>query len=270
MSAIVPLSDAGDAGAFGGKAAGLARALRAGLPVTPGYALAPELVAAIAAQSSVAIERLRALAIDLPPAISVRSSAIGEDSTSASFAGQHRTLLNVASSTGLAAAVSEVWRSARTPSALAYRARMGLADAPLRIGVVLQPMLDPDVAGVLFTRNPSTGADERIVEAAPGLGESVVMGLVTPDLYRMARGGRVLESRPGVKDVQIRLAEGGGTVEREVPAGLATQFCLAPPSLQALEDLAAACERSFAGALDLEWAFANDQLFLLQCRAITR
>lgn len=272
MSSLVPLPEAGDAASFGGKAAGLARALRAGLPVPPGYALAPELVAAVAEEFPAAVETLRALAAKLPPAVSVRSSALGEDATSASFAGQHKTLLNVsvASSTGLAAAVREVWRSARSASALAYRARMGLADAPIRMGVVVQAMLDPEVAGVLFTRNPTTAADERVVEAALGLGESVVMGLVTPDLYRIARGGRVLESRPGVKDVQVRLAEGGGTVEREVPPALATQACLGPPRLQALEELASACERAFAGALDLEWAFADDRLFLLQCRAITR
>lgn len=272
MSSLVPLSEAGDAGSFGGKAAGLARALRAGLPVPPGYALAPDLVAAIAEESPAAVETLRALAAKLPTAVAVRSSALGEDGASASFAGQHKTLLNVsvASSTGLAAAVSEVWRSARSASARAYRARMGLAETPIRMGIVIQVMLDPEVAGVLFTRNPTTGADERVVEAALGLGESVVMGLVTPDLFRIARGGHLLESRRGMQDVQVRLAESGGTMEREVPPDLATQSCLGPPRLQALEELAAGCERVFAGALDLEWAFAQDRLFLLQCRAITR
>jgi pyruvate, water dikinase len=270
LNSLAPLDEALDPARFGGKAAGLARALRAGLPVPHGYALSAEFVQAIAERAPGALIALAELARKLEPAVAVRSSAIGEDSAHASFAGQHKTLLNVASGRGLESAVRDVWESARSPSALAYRARLGLSEATIRIGVVLQPMLDPDVAGVLFTRNPGSGADERVIEAALGLGESVVMGLVTPDLYRVARDGRLLEARVGTKDLQVRPAPRGGTIECEVVAQLATERCLTPHQLQALERLASECERAFEGPRDLEWAFVNGKLYLLQCRAVTR
>ncbi|HWA77297.1 MAG TPA: PEP/pyruvate-binding domain-containing protein [Polyangiaceae bacterium] len=270
MTPPVPLDEAADPERFGGKAAGLARALHAGLPAPPGFALSAEFVEAVAERMPAALSALSELARKLEPSVAVRSSAIGEDSSSASFAGQHKTLLNVASASGLESAVREVWLSARSASALAYRARMGLTERSIRMGVVVQPMLDPETAGVLFTRNPVSGADERVVEAALGLGESVVMGLVTPDLYRLARGGRLLEARAGTKDTQIRPAPNGGTLECEVTGALATQCCLEAAQLEALEQLASACERVFDGPRDLEWAFVNGQLFLLQCRAVTR
>jgi pyruvate,water dikinase len=270
LTSLAPLEEAADPARFGGKAAGLSRALRAGLPVPRGFALSAEFVESIAERAPAALAALAEFARTLEPAVAVRSSAIGEDSQHASFAGQHKTVLNVASRTGLDVAVREVWLSARSPSALAYRARLGLSEDSIRIGVVLQPMLDPEVAGVLFTRNPTSGADERVIEAALGLGESVVMGLVTPDLYRVARGGRLLEARVGTKDVQVRPAPSGGTMECEVAAQLATQRCLTPDQLEALSGLASACERAFEGPRDLEWAFVKNRLYLLQCRAVTR
>ncbi|WP_437755294.1 PEP/pyruvate-binding domain-containing protein [Sorangium sp. So ce1389] len=256
-------------GDFGGKAAQLGQAHRSGLPVPPGWALSAAFVERVVAGEGAAVDRLVEAFRELDGPVAVRSSGVGEDGASASFAGQHATELNVRSRDGLLEAVRKVHGSARTEAALAYRRKLGLAPEP-RMGIVVQRLVQADTAGVLFTRNPATGADERVVEATWGLGEAVVAGLVTPDSYRMARGGRVLERRAGEKDLAILWAEEGGTREVAVEPDRVEALCLDDARLAALEALAAACEAAFGGTQDVEWAFAGDRLYLLQRRAITR
>ena len=118
--------------------------------------------------------------------LAVRSSAVDEDGADASFAGQHLTLLNVPSADALGTALREIWWSANSDSAISYRKRVGLFTRP-SVAVVVQVLLDPESAGVMFTRNPISGADERMIEASWGLGEAVVAGVVIPDSYRVAR-----------------------------------------------------------------------------------
>ena len=159
------------------------------------------------------IAQLMAGARPLVGPLAVRSSAVDEDGADASFAGQHLTLLNVPSVDDLQAAVQEIWWSANSDSAITYRQRVGLFTQP-SIGVVVQSLLNPDVAGVLFTQNPINGADERLIEASWGLGEVVVAGRVIPDSFRMDRGGTVNERTPGAKKIAIRAAPNGGTLRR--------------------------------------------------------
>ncbi len=268
---IVPLEAAVDEGRFGGKAAQLCTALRAGLPVPPGFALGLEATRALVERGDQCAgfdELTRAFGAMRKP-VAVRSSAVGEDSGAASFAGQHATVLGVSDETGLLAAVQRVWQSGHTDAARAYRRTLGLAlDA--QMGVVVQELVRADVAGVLFTRHPVSGADERVIEAAWGLGEVVVAGLVTPDNYRLARGGRVLGRTLGDKDIELGWSPAGGTEEREVPVERAGAFCLDGAKLARLDALATQCEAAFPGAHDIEFAFDGDALFLLQRRAITR
>ena len=119
------------------------------------------------------------------------------------------------SAEGLGEALREIWWSANSDSAISYRQRVGRFVRP-SVGVVVQALLDPGVAGVMFTQNPISGADERMIEASWGLGEAVVAGAVIPDNYRVDRSGRVLERRPGVKKIAIRATAEGGTVEEAV------------------------------------------------------
>ena len=133
---------------------------------------------------------------DLRTPLAVRSSAVDEDGKDASFAGQHLTLLNVPSVDDVPAALREIWWSANSDSAITYRQRVGLFTRP-SVGVVVQSLLDPDAAGVMFTENPVTGADERVIEASWGLGEAVVAGLVIPDTFRVGRDGTCSSARPG-------------------------------------------------------------------------
>ena len=266
---LARLDEVVDAARFGGKAAQLATLLTAGLPVPAGVALSVELVEAVAAGDPAAaaeVERGHAL---LRQPLAVRSSAVGEDSNDASFAGQHLTCLNVRLADEAVAAVQDVWRSAHSSSALAYRARIGVDDMP-RVAVVLQELIDADRAGVLFTRNPLDRADELVVEAAWGLGEGVVAGIVTPDRFRVHRDGTVLERVAGVKDVAVVSSPDGGTRQAVVAGGRARTLCLTDSELAELAQLGQRCEHVFGDARDIEWAYSDGALHLLQCRAITR
>ena len=265
---VVPLAEAFDEAAFGGKAVSLGAAVRAGLAVPPGAAVGTAMVSRMAAGDHAAIRAVLE-SPHIPDArLAVRSSAVGEDSADASFAGQHATKLNVRR-TAVHEAVQVVWASARTESALAYRARKGLPPHP-KIGAVVQMLVDPVAAGVLFTRNPITGADELLIEASWGLGEAVVNGIVVPDRARLSPAGSVLEFVVGDKDVKIGYGDGDGTSEVPVEPSLRQAACISEAHLGALRDLAERCARVWGSGLDIEWALGgNDTIYLLQCRPIT-
>ena len=269
MKRVVPLEQAVDDTIFGSKAVGLGQAIRDGLPVPPGVALSGPIVEAVAAGDRSAIREVARWVGPLGGPLAVRSSAIDEDGATASFAGQHLTLLNVPSADQLSSALNKVWWSANSDSAITYRQRVGLFARP-SVGVVVQALLDPESAGVMFTTNPVTGVDERVIEASWGLGEAVVAGLVIPDHYRVDRSGQVLEQKPGLKRIAIRPVRGGGTVEENVPPERVERLCLDDAQLQELNALASRCEQVYGPARDVEWAIAGGTLYLLQCRAITK
>ncbi len=269
MKGVVPLEKALDETLFGSKAVGLGQAIRDGLPVPPGVALSGSIVEAVAAGERAAIKEVARWVKPLGGPLAVRSSAADEDGAAASFAGQHLTLLNVPSAEELGSALNRIWWSANSDSAITYRQRVGLFTRP-SVGVVVQALLDPDTAGVMFTRNPVTGADERVIEASWGLGEAVVAGIVIPDHYRVDRSGQVLERKPGLKRVAVRGVPGGGTVEETVPPDRVERLCLDDDQLLELNRLAGRCEEVYGPGRDVEWAIAGGTLYLLQCRAITK
>jgi pyruvate phosphate dikinase-like enzyme/cyclic nucleotide-binding protein len=269
VTEVVPLADAHEDSRFGAKATGLGAAARAGLPIPPGIALSGSFVDEVAVGNELAIELLVTAAQSLSGPLAVRSSAADEDGADASFAGQHLTLLNVPSVDDLSAAVREIWWSANSDSAITYRQRVGLFARP-SIGVVVQSLLDPDVAGVMFTQNPINKADERLIEASWGLGEVVVAGRVIPDTFRIDPAGAVRERTPGVKKISIRAAADGGTFDETVAPERVEQLCLDDDQLAQLNALAAQCDQVYGPARDIEFAFAGGQLYLLQCRAVTR
>jgi len=268
MKTVVPLIKARETSLYGSKAVGLGEAAREGLPVPPGVALSGDLVEAVAAGEAKAIERVVKAIASLPPPFAVRSSAVDEDGAAASFAGQHLTRLNVHSVADVAGAVREVWWSANSDAAITYRQRVGRFTRP-SVGVVVQSLLNPTAAGVMFTENPVTGADERLIEASWGLGEAVVAGLVIPDHFRLDRSGQVLERKAGRKRIAIRSLPNGGTFEQPVDADQVNQICLDDGSLAALSQLALQCEKVYGPRRDIEWALQAGKIYLLQCRAIT-
>jgi pyruvate,water dikinase len=146
---------------------------------------------------------------------------------------------------------------------------MGMDETP-RIAVVVQRMIEPTCAGVMFTRHPISGDNQRVIEAAWGLGEAVVAGLVIPDNFTLNSQGDVLKRQIGVKDIALRSQPEGGAAEEPVNAELIESPCLTDVQLAQLHELASRCEAHFGAGLDIEWGFVQDQLFLLQCRAMTR
>ncbi len=234
LSEIAP--GAGDL--VGGKAAGLAELIRRGERVPPGFCVTTEAHRRgeiPEAEVAAAYERLGG------GPVAVRSSATAEDLPDASFAGQQDTVLGVTGVAELTAAIATCWESLHADRAVAYRRARDIDDAGVWMAVVVQRMVDPAVAGVLFTANPVTGCrTEMTVDAAPGPGTAVVDGTAAVDHYVLtgpqAAGSGCLTS--------ARLAELWAAGER----------------LQA----------HFGRPQDVEWAFdAGGTLWLLQSRPIT-
>lgn len=202
-------------------------------------------------------------------AVAVRSSATAEDLEIASFAGQQETFLNISGAIALLEHVKRCWAGLWTPQAIAYRAEKGYDHLSVDIAVVVQSMIQADVAGVMFTVNPVSGArDEMLISASYGLGEAVVDGRVTPDTYVLSHEGSLLRRQLGSK--QLRVIENAGVTQTEqVSTAESSRFCLTDHDLKNLAEMARKVEAHYAAPQDIEWALRNGRLFLLQTRPIT-
>lgn len=267
----------GGSSALGGKGASLDRLGRMGFRIPPGFCLTTTafrmqldavagsivdtaaaermerepLEAAVAVPLAEAIARLDELTRDAAQGsarFAVRSSAIGEDGTDASYAGLHETELGVAPD-DIAAAVRRCWASLWSGPAMAYRARRGLPLDGGAMGIVVQALVPADAAIVAFTRHPVTGrADQLVITAVRGLGDAMVSGTVTPDTFVVDRNRRaVTDYSPG---------EGDG------PA-------IGGPVLDELIDLILRVEAGFGASVDVEAAVSGGTWYLLQARPIT-
>jgi pyruvate,water dikinase len=205
------------------------------------------------------------------PRVAVRSSGTAEDLAEASFAGLHDTYLDVRRD-DLVDAVHRCWASLWTARAVAYRNAGGFDHLTTGIAVVVQEMVEAEVAGVLFTADPvSTATDEMLVNASWGLGEAVVSGLVTPDTFVLrARDNTVRERILGTKELRVQRAAASGTVTEPVPAPDRERYCLTDHQLDHLAELGKRVQRHYGGfPQDIEWALRGGELYLLQSRAIT-
>jgi pyruvate,water dikinase len=206
-----------------------------------------------------------------PVPVAVRSSATAEDLPSASFAGQQETFLNIIGIEAVLDAVQRCFASLWTDRAVSYRVSQGIDHRTVRLAVVVQRMVEAQVAGVLFTSNPLTGKhQESVIEANPGLGEAVVSGATNPDHFIVrTKSGEIIERRLGDKQVIIQTAPGGGTREVEVDAHT-PGACLSDAQVRALAELGARVEAQYGTPQDIEWAIdPSGQIFLLQARPIT-
>ncbi len=200
-------------------------------------------------------------------AVAVRSSALGEDSAEATFAGQQDTYLWVRGLDAICDAVHKCWASLYNPEAVAYRERFGVENPAM--GVTVQLMVDAAVSGVMFTCNPVSGDRSMVaVNASWGLGLAVVGGEVTPDDYLVSKiTGEVV--RQTINDKAIEYVPGGDGPRRVDVAGeRRTQPCLT--DLGPLLALARRIEGHFGAPQDIEWAIDRDgELFVLQSRPVT-
>ena len=291
----------------GEKAAALARAQRAGLPVPPGFVItAAAFEAAIApiageieshlGRGSVAeraedtANTIGALVLALQPeralkvaiddalrdafaegAVAVRSSSTAEDLPGASFAGQYESHLNVRGVDAVLERMRAVWASLYSATAIAYRQHHHLPHAEARMAVLVQQQLDAEASGVLFTRDPVSGDRSRmVVNAAFGLGEGIVGGEGSVDTFALDAGSfGVLERNIATKRTMFGLDASGGLAERALPAERRDAPSLSDAQLARLGALAAEVRRLEGGDRDVEFAFAAGELYLLQARPVT-
>ncbi|MEQ1977511.1 MULTISPECIES: PEP/pyruvate-binding domain-containing protein [unclassified Xenorhabdus] len=265
---IIPLIDATILNGYGGKAYNLSKALRASLPVPSGYVLSPKLVNLVALNDPRAIEYLKCTFDKIEYPVAVRSSASDEDNDIASFAGQHKSILNVNNFEQLLSSIIDVKLSGQTQSALDYRSKLGMSSISV-MAVIIQKMIEPRMAGVMFTRDPVTKRKEFVIESAWGVGEVVVSGLVVPDSYRVSEDGILISSSLGYKDTQLRLRDNGYLQEVNVDEAYIEASSLSPKNIDDLYQLGCQCEKLYGDGLDIEWCISNDYLYLLQCRTIT-
>jgi len=287
--------DQEDVAIAGGKGANLGELVRAGLQVPDGFLVTTEAYArvvnlfdlkitdGVAGGDGVAIRasvEAAAMPADIQAAIAdaytalgsgpvaVRSSATAEDLPGAAFAGQQDTYLNIIGEAAVLDAVRRCWGSLWTDRAIAYRDRIGIEQTEVKIAVVVQRMINAEIAGVMFTADPVSGDRKTIlVDASRGLGEAVVSGLVTPDHYVLDDTGNVRDFQQGRREVVIRSAAAGGVV-REAGSTEDAQS-LSDTVLAELAQLGTTIARHFGRPQDIEWAYADRRVWLLQARPMT-
>jgi rifampicin phosphotransferase len=261
----------------GSKSANLARLFHviAGA-VPPGVALSPpqaDFFASLPA-SDILAEASQALLAALGecgPATAkryaVRSSAFDEDSTGYSFAGQYETALGLSSIHDIIAATGACLRSAGSARVAAYRSA-SVQESTLGVGVLIQEMVPADRAGVAFTINPVTGANEIVIDAGFGLGDLLVSGQITPDEFIIDSSGRVSKLTVGSKRLMSVLTH-RGIIRTPVPESLQAIPSLSDGQLKDISSAARACERALGHPVDIEWALNGSRLLILQARPVT-
>ena len=257
----------------GGKGQGLVRLLNAGLPVPEAWCITAD-ISLHAHTRDICLDEALARWWDEVDVLfpggpwAVRSSAVAEDLADASFAGVYETVLGVDCLDGLREAVRTCWASFDDSRAQTYRDNLGKTSAG-GIALILQRMVSPDVAGVLLTANPLRPfASEIVIDAAWGLGETVVSGRTEPDSFVLDRcSGEVRSRQLGGKAVEA--VWDNGVHERAVDPGRRAEFCLTAAQLHQLHDVSKIVTERIGPHRDMEWAIAGGRLFVLQDRPIT-
>ncbi|MGW7608793.1 rifamycin-inactivating phosphotransferase [Streptomyces sp. NPDC054766] len=202
-------------------------------------------------------------------AYAVRSSATAEDLPTASFAGQQDTYLNVVGPTAILRHVSRCWASLFTERAVTYRQRNGIDHRTVHMAVVVQQMVFPHAAGILFTADPVTGNRKvATVDAGFGLGEALVSGLVNPDVFKV-RHGEVVAKAIAAKQRAVHALPAGGTQEVAIDSQRQEQPALTDAQVVRLVQLGRRIEAHFGRPQDIEWCLVDNGFQIVQSRPIT-
>ena len=202
-------------------------------------------------------------------AYAVRSSATAEDLPTASFAGQQDTYLNVVGPEAILQHVSRCWASLFTDRAVTYRLRNGFDHRKVHMAVVVQQMVTPQAAGVLFTADPVTSNRKVVsIEATFGLGEALVSGLVNADVYQV-RDGEVVAKAVASKQRAVLASPSGGTQEQAIDSERQDQPALTDVQVLRLAELGRRIEGHFGRPQDIEWCLVDDAFHIVQSRPIT-
>ena len=202
-------------------------------------------------------------------AFAVRSSATMEDLPTASFAGQQDTYLNVVGPAAILQHVSRCWASLFSERAVIYRLRNRIDSRKVRMAVVVQQMVFPQAAGILFTADPVTGNRKiTTVEATVGLGEALVSGLTNADVYKV-RDGRIIATMIAAKQLAVYASPSGGTEQHPIDSWQQRQPALTDAMVLRLTELGRRIEAHFHRPQDIEWCLADDDFQIVQSRPIT-
>ena len=201
----------------------------------------------------------------------VRSSAISEDGSAASFAGLYETYLNVKGADKVLEYVQRCYQSLWADRAIGYRTRRG-GGVDEAMAVVVMGLVPSDTSGIAFTAHPVTGSlNEIVINASYGLGEAIVSGRVTPDMFVIAKGTGAVVSRD-IYPKTLALyphPDGGGVVEEELAGAKSTAPSITDEDAVAVARMAERVETHYGSPQDIEWAMAAGKLYLLQSRPIT-
>lgn len=202
-------------------------------------------------------------------AYAVRSSATAEDLPGASFAGQQDTFLNVQGKANLLHSIKKCWASLFSDRAIIYRNQNGFPHDQVKLAVIVQRMIFPDVSGIMFTADPVTGNRKVVsIDASFGLGEAIVSGLVSADLYKV-KSDKVIHKKIARKEVEIRASESGGTIREEIEEERKTAPSLSEEIAIRLAGIGRRIQEHFGSPQDIEWCLAKGWIFVLQSRPIT-
>jgi phosphoenolpyruvate synthase/pyruvate phosphate dikinase len=209
-------------------------------------------------------------------AFAVRSSATAEDLPTASFAGQQDTYLNIIGKSAILKHISKCWASLFTDRAVIYRLQNGFDHGKVQLAVVVQKMVFPGAAGILFTADPINGNRKVLsIDASFGLGEALISGLVNADNYKVSNG-TISGKKISAKKLAIYALKEGGTEEQEIAAGQQTTQTLTDEQILKLERIGRKIEAHFGCPQDIEWCLsegppreARDTFYIVQSRPIT-
>ncbi|QQK75428.1 phosphoenolpyruvate synthase [Salicibibacter cibarius] len=199
----------------------------------------------------------------------IRSSATAEDLPHASFAGQQDSFLNVKGEEQLFESIQKCWASLFTDRAIVYRAQNGFDHRSVFLSIVVQRMIRPEVSGIMFTADPVSGHRHTVsIDVGFGLGEALVSGEVTADLYKV-RDGQITDKKIAKKEKGIFPLPGGGTEMKPLPVEQQDQPALNDARALELANLGKQIEEHYGTEQDIEWSLEEGQLYILQSRPIT-
>lgn len=202
-------------------------------------------------------------------AYAVRSSATAEDLPTASFAGQQDTYLNIIGKEAILKHISKCWASLFADRAVIYRIQNGFDHRKVHLAVVIQQMVFPEAAGIMFTADPITGNRKVLsIDASFGLGEALVSGLVNADNYKV-REGRIVDKKISTKKLAIYALKEGGTEEKKIEDERQSKQTLTDEQILQLEKIGRTIEAYFGRPQDIEWCLYDNKFFIVQSRPIT-
>ncbi len=202
--------------------------------------------------------------------VAVRSSATAEDSSTASWAGELESCLNIAEDS-LIESIKKCWASLFTPRAIFYRIEQGLSKKKVSVAVVVQKLVKSEVSGVTFTVHPVTqDKNQMIIEAGYGLGEAIVGGLITPDAYVIDKKEmKILDINISAQEKEIIRNKYKGTKEVKITGNRKEKQKLTDKQIVKLAKVCKEIEKNYKFPCDIEWALEKGKFYIVQSRPIT-